>query len=380
MPLTFTAHASDADLPIQALSYSLVGAPTGATIDAETGEFSWRPDETEGPGEYTFDVCVTDSYSGQDCETITVVVNEVNLAPVIEPIDDQTIPEEVPWSYNVIASDDDDPAQTLTYSLEDGEEGEVPEGAAINPATGVLTWTPSEAQGPGEYKFDVVVNDGVDVTYLTINIDVEEVNVAPVLEHIDSPITIDEEETWTFDANATDADKPDNTLTFSLVGGWGGEGAVPEGVEIDPVTGVISWMPTEEQGAAVYKFRVRVCDNGTPSLCDGQNIQVNVSEVNLAPVLDPIGNKEVGEETLLTFTAAATDADLPANTLTFSLAAGDHGEIPAGAGITGAGLFTWTPSEEQGPGNYTFTVKVWAGSSSSVAITLYDHNTISGIV
>jgi len=326
---------------------------------------------------YSIRVQVTDDSGAIFEKSFTITVNDANDAPVIAPIADQTIPEGVEWSYQVSASDEDVPAQTLTYSLEDGEEGDVPDGATIDPESGELTWNPSEAQGPGEYKFDVVVNDGVDVTYLTINIDVEEVNVAPVLEHIDSPITIDEEETWTFDANATDADKPDNTLTFSLVGGWGGEGAVPEGVEIDPVTGVISWMPTEEQGAAVYKFRVRVCDNGTPSLCDGQNIQVNVSEVNLAPVLAPIGNKEVGEETLLTFTAAATDADLPANTLNFSLAAGEHGDIPDGAEISAGGVFTWTPDEEQGPGNYIFDVCVSDGALSdceTITVTVNEVN------
>ena len=42
----------------------------------------------------------------------------------------------------------------------------------------------------------------------------------------------------------------------------------------------------------------------------------------MAPVLAAIGNKTVNEGSLLTFTATATDADLPANTLTFSLDAG----------------------------------------------------------
>ena len=39
----------------------------------------------------------------------------------------------------------------------------------------------------------------------------------------------------------------------------------------------------------------------------------------MAPVLDPIGNKTVDELVELTFTASATDEDLPANTVTFSL-------------------------------------------------------------
>ena len=40
-------------------------------------------------------------------------------------------------------------------------------------------------------------------------------------------------------------------------------------------------------------------------------------------------------------TATASDADLPAQTLTFTLA----GAVPAGAAITTGGVFTWTPEK-----------------------------------
>ena len=59
-----------------------------------------------------------------------------------------------------------------------------------------------------------------------------------------------------------------------------------------------------------------------------------------------IGNQTVAEGSPLTFTATATDADLPANTLTYSLTR------RAGRGVTidaSTGVFTWTPTEAQGP-------------------------------
>jgi len=77
--------------------------------------------------------------------------------------------------------------------------------------------------------------------------------------------------------------------------------------------------------------------------------------MNTAPVLDPIGDKTVDEMTLLTFTATATDADIPAQTLTFSLV----GALPVEHHC--CGVFTWTPSEAQGPGDYTFDVVVSDG-------------------
>src|SRR5205823_6881799 len=76
---------------------------------------------------------------------------------------------------------------------------------------------------------------------------------------------------------------------------------------------------TEAQGPGSYTFDVVVSDG---SLSDFETITVTVAEVNVAPVLGAIGSKNVDEETNLAFTASATDHDIPANTLTFSLANG----------------------------------------------------------
>ncbi|HVU28690.1 MAG TPA: lamin tail domain-containing protein [Verrucomicrobiae bacterium] len=61
---------------------------------------------------------------------------------------------------------------------------------------------------------------------------------------------------------------------------------------------------------------------------------------NTAPVLAAISNAVLTLGQTLTFTASATDADLPPQTLTFSLGAG----APSGATITAAGQFSWTPT------------------------------------
>lgn len=76
-PLTFDANATDPDAG-QVLTYSLVGAPAGATIDPSTGVFNWTPTEAQGPNQYTFDVKVEDNGTPimSDSETITITVNE----------------------------------------------------------------------------------------------------------------------------------------------------------------------------------------------------------------------------------------------------------------------------------------------------------------
>ena len=64
------------------------------------------------------------------------------------------MPNARPPSVAATASDPDVPADTLSFSL-----GGEPVGAVIDPVTGVFTWTPTEAQGPGSYDITIRVTD-----------------------------------------------------------------------------------------------------------------------------------------------------------------------------------------------------------------------------
>jgi hypothetical protein len=73
----FTAAATDPDLPANALTFGVIGAPTGAAINSATGAFSWTP--TAGQlGSYTFTVRVTDSGSPvrYDDKSVTIAVGK----------------------------------------------------------------------------------------------------------------------------------------------------------------------------------------------------------------------------------------------------------------------------------------------------------------
>ena len=48
--LTFTATATDNDLPANTLTFTLVGEPTGAVDRPVSGVFTWTPTEAQGPG------------------------------------------------------------------------------------------------------------------------------------------------------------------------------------------------------------------------------------------------------------------------------------------------------------------------------------------
>lgn len=180
-------------------------------------------------------------------------------------------------------------------------------------------------------------------------------NTAPTLGTIGDQ-TVSEGSLLTFTATATDVDTRAQALTFSLDAG------APAGASIDPSTGVFTWTPMEEQGPGSYLVTVRVTDDGSPSLFDEEGLTITVNEVNQAPVLDPIPDQSGTAGQVLTVTATATDPDLPANTLTFSL-----DSAPAGAVIDAAtGVFTWTPTAA---GTFDVTIRVTDDGSPSLSDT-----------
>ncbi len=338
-----TAYLSALDPNVgDTFTYSLVSG----TGDTDNAAFSISGNQLlsaevfdyETKDSYSVRIRVTDQGGLWYEESFVITILDVNDAPVAN---EQTVstPEDTALAITLTGSDQDGDA--LTYAVIANPTHGVLTGTAPN-----LTYTPaSNYHGSDSFTFQAS-DDYLVSNIATVTINVLPVNDAPVLGAIGDK-SVAELVQLSFTATASDLDVPAEDLTFSLVG-------APTGAAIDPATGAFTWTPTEAQGAGEYTFTVKVCDNGDPVLCDEEEITVTVTEVNVAPVLGAIGDKSVAEQTQLSFTAAATDADLPANTLTYSLVG-----APAGAAIDPAtGVFTWTPTEPQGAGEYSFTVKV----------------------
>jgi len=81
--LTFTATATDSDIPANTLTFSLAGAPEGALIDSSTGIFTWTPTEAQGPDTHSFTVVVCDNTAVPLCDEEPITVT-VNVSLVIE--------------------------------------------------------------------------------------------------------------------------------------------------------------------------------------------------------------------------------------------------------------------------------------------------------
>ena len=229
-------------------------------------------EDANGDNVYNLTITVDDNQSGcnTDSQTIDVtIIPSPNQPPILGNIGNQTVNEGSELTFAATATDPDEPAQTLSFSLDVGAPG----GATIHPSTGVFRWTPTEAQGPGTYSVTVRVTDGTPAVddHETINITVREVNERPSLHTIGNQ-TVNEGSELTFAATATDPDEPAQTLSFSLDVG------APGGATIHPSTGVFRWTPTEAQGPGTYSVTVRVTD-GTPAVDDHETINITVNDV-----------------------------------------------------------------------------------------------------
>ena len=361
--LAVTNAASDNDIPARKLTYALLNAPLGAIIDTN-GVITWTPSELQGPATNTITTVVTDDGTPQlgATNSFSVIVHEINVAPVLLGQADRAIAGLTPLVVTNAAADSDIPTNVLSYSLVSG-----PTNAVIS-SNGIISWTPTVAQVPSTNLFTTMVTDfnpsAVNAQHLSASnsftVIVNPIHNGPVLG-IQTNRTIDELSTLVVTNTAVDTDIPARKLTFELL-------VAPAGVSID-TNGVISWTPSEIQGPSTNTITTIVTDDGNPQLSATNNFVVVVNELNVAPVLPLQTDRTISGLTSLTVTNNATDSDLPANALAYSLI-----EAPTNALIDADGTITWTPAVVQVPSTNIFTTVVtdsnpWAINAQHLSAT-----------
>jgi hypothetical protein len=347
--VTFSLSASDSDQPAQSLTFGLVGGPEGLTV-SPSGLLTWKPSEAQGASTNFVLVKVSDNGkpSLSATNSIEIIVREVNQPPVLPDFGVATVDALKVWSMKLQANDLDIPSQTLTYRLVRGPQG------LILSTNGVIEWTPNLGQA-GSHVLEVAVDDGVASVSQIATVTVKVVNTAPILSSVGTR-WVAEGNLLSFQLSATDAELAIQRLTFGLVSG-------PLGLTVSS-NGLVAWRPSEAQGPTTNILSVRVTDDGQPTMSHTNSIEVIVREVNQAPVMLAVTTRRVSEGNLLTFPMNASDADLPPQRLSFSVATG-----PVGLTVSSNGVVKWSPGEDQGPSTNLVQIRVTDDGSPALSVT-----------
>ena len=201
------------------------------------------------------------------------------LAPV-------TIDEAVEWELvTAITVPDGSETPAAVYSL----DGEIPEGCRIDPKTGLITWTPAEDQGPGQYQFTVVTRVAeVEVpNERLVEVTVREVNRPPILSEV-TPQKVKVAEKLSVALSANDPDEAGGELRFELVGKQ-----LP-GISLSSKTGLLTWTPPKGTPAGPHSVTVQVTDGGEPPRMARTTFEIRVDvPVTVAKPVVPLRNHHV---------------------------------------------------------------------------------------
>ncbi len=286
-----------------------VTSPTTATVQIVTGA-GLAP----GPREVKI---ATGVQQASATFAITAAGNappSITSAPVVSGVWLQ------PYSYAVSATDPD--GDTLAYSLTT-----YPPGMMIDPATGVISWTPP---GTGASMAAVRVIDGKGgeaAQSFTVNVTAPP-NGPPVLAPIANR-TVNVGETLGIRLAASDPNHND-ALRFSLP-------QAPSGAMLTPPP-LLQWTPGG-QHIGIQAFAARVED--AAGLSDMKPFQVTVTNNNVPPVFAPQADATVQAGALFSRMLTATDPN-PGDSLRFSLVSG-----PAGLTVGAGGQLSWVPALSQ---------------------------------
>ena len=253
--LTFAVSATDPDGGTP--TYSASNLPAGAAFNVATRAFTWTPTYSQAGSYANVHFQVSDG-SLTDFEDITITVNNVNQAPVMNSIGNRTVNEGSVLSFTVSATDPDGDA--ITYSA-----SSLPSGASFNASTRTFSWTPSYAQSGTYNNVHFEVTDGSLTASENIRITVNNVNGPPVLSSIGNK-SVNEGSLLSFTISATDPDG--DTMTYSASN-------LPSGASFNAGTRTFSWTPSYVQAGTYSAVHFQVSDG---SLTASEDIVVTVTE------------------------------------------------------------------------------------------------------
>jgi len=317
-------------------SISVGSLPPGLTGLPSTGSSVTISGTPTSPGTFPFTVRVTDSLGQSDTRALSIIINPpppLNITPTSLPGGSIGQTYNQPLAAGGIAP--------LTWSILPGT-GNLPAGLNLDQTTGVISGTPILPAGTSNFTVRVADAVGqVDTQALSITISL--FNVPNITTTTLPGGTVGQPYSQPVVATGGIG-----ALTWSI-----SAGTLPQGLNINPINGVISGTPTNAETA---NFTVRVAD--TLSQSDTQDLSIIVSDVLSIATTSPLQpNAKEGEAYTTTLQSSgglppvswSVTPNLP-DGLSLNPATGEISGIPGpGTGTGAPQTFTFTVQDSTTP-------------------------------
>lgn len=278
------------------------------------------------PGTYSATLVVDDGQLASAPDSVQIVVDAANQPPLLEPVADQQVTVEQFLGVQLVATDPD-AGDVLVFTLD-----VAPVGMSVDPATGLIQWTPSETQlGDNPVTARVTDAEGLFASQSFL-IRVSAVPNGPPIADAGPDQSLDVGTPVSLDGTGSfDPDGDDLTYAWSLSVPVGSVAALSDPAAVSP-----TFTPDL---AGDYGVTLIVNDGRDDSVPDQATITALTA--NRAPTLDPVADAEAVIGAAFSITLLGSDPD--GDDLTYSLDA-----APAGMLVDAAsGIVSWTPASGQ---------------------------------
>jgi large repetitive protein len=343
-----TLAATDVDGLTDGTYFTVTTAASNGTaaIDVATGIWTFTPTDTNWFGSDSFVVTVTDDFGGTTTQLVSITLANVDDPAVITGDTSFTGDEGDAVGGTLAATDVDGLTDgtyfTVTTPASNGT-------AAIDAATGVWTFTPTDINWFGSDSFTVTVTDDLGGTTTQL--------VSVTLANVDDPAVITGDTSFTGDEGdavggtlaATDVDGLTDGTYFAVT-----TPASNGTSTIDAATGAWTFTPADINWFGSDSFVVTVTDDlgGTTE----QVINITLANVDDPAVITGDTSFTGNEGDAVGGTLAATDVDgLTDGTYFTVTTAASNGTA---AIDVATGIWTFTPADINWFGSDSFTVTV----------------------
>ena len=334
---SYSIRANDPDVPYgDVLHYFAFSDAIDLSLEPSTGRITFKPTNDHVPA-INITLLVTDLTGESDEAILHVLVENVNDPPSFAEYHELTCDQNENVSLQLSALDPDlgldlQEPEILTFTGQ-GTSELLPDTAGL-----IEFFAGQSLVGAHEMTYIVTDNEGLQ-DIITVTWVINDVNDNPVITtKLDEIVAVNEDEEFTIDLDATDADGDDLVWSDNT-----------ELFDIGPTSGVVSFVPTQAE-VGTHTVRIIVSDGEGGGAVAVFVLEVrNVNDDPIIVSVEPEDGTEFKKGKVIVLSASATDEDGDSLTVTWM----DGNEV----------LGTGSPLEiKLGKGEHTITVVVDDGT------------------